>query len=181
MRASPARRPVLILSALIVLFLTGGFFFVDSFLGTPEVEQDAADEEITYLNHDIATSLDYRSDFVGDQGNTFALLGTLPLSDCTSLMSVMDDGVRIQLDDVDLADRYVQRDMAYTASVVVMTISNANTVTYETPQSRVVLSRDEVLDGLEIDNFDGIGVQEWETIRERIPMLADDTIRVTAD
>lgn len=181
MFANPAVKPVLILASLFTAFLVAGFFLVDLYVSGRNAGDAETAGEVTYENHDIATALDYRSDFIGDQGNTFALIGTLPLSENTVLMSVIDDGVRVQLERVNLASRDVQLNMAYTAAALMATISNAEYITFETPQSRVEINRDEVEESLGLGDLNEIGVNEWENVYERIPQLADDTIRVTAD
>lgn len=173
MRNRPKIKPIVVLSSLIVAFLVAGFFLVDTYLARTSADAETQDERLSYHNHDIDSALTYRSDYVGDQGNTFSLLASLPLADKTALMSVVNDGVRIELEDVTLADTSVKRDMVYSAAVIMTIISDVDSVEYATMAQRAELTRAALSARLGVVELGGDAIQNWESVRSSIPDLAE--------
>lgn len=140
-------------------------------------DKDAGDlAPVSYMDYDVEDSAAYASPYIGDQANSVALMRTLPLADVTQTYRIENSGINVGLHDVDLASLDVRRNMAFSATVFLSRISDAEFVRYMSDSSVVTIERGFLESRAEKIFRDGGSADDWREFEESIDVLADDLV-----
>ncbi|QJC22587.1 hypothetical protein HC352_08800 [Arcanobacterium buesumense] len=169
-----------IISALIVIIIvSAGFWGVYRLVVSNQLRISYDGESLlTYRTHNISDSLIYASDYVGDQGNTFSLMKTLPLNEKITQIGIIDQGVVINLHEINLNEDSIQRDILYSASVVMATIKDAKYVAYQSNLARIEVTRYDVESFIPEGALTTLNQQKWDQVRRSIPEAVPQIIAV---
>lgn len=137
-----------------------------------------SDPDITYRTHNIADSHMFVSNFVGDQENTQNILKTLPLNSDITAIDILDSGINITVHNVHLDDESTQRDILYSAAVIMTMIKDATYVSYQNGTKIIEVTRTDVESFVPEQTLSSYDQQAWNRVRRSIPEAVSSIIEV---
>ncbi|MFY9263224.1 MAG: hypothetical protein GX483_03955 [Actinomycetaceae bacterium] len=171
---------IILIMTMLTLFLIAGFL-VGAWINENSGSSESSDPAASYITHDPASAQPYVAPFVGDQANTFGLMQTLPLTQHTTYLAIVDQGVRVTVSGIDLLADETQYEMLYSAAIVMATIDDVQAVTYVDASYEIVITREFIeqyvptAHGLPLDS------PQWDDVREELPIAADHLEPVSSD
>lgn len=125
--------------------------------------------DISYRTHNPSESYQYAADHVGDQENTNKLLQSLPLNTDISSVQIIDSGIKVNLLNVNLEDEMTQRNILYSAAVIITMVKDVTYVSYTSGTKIIEVTRSDVEAFIPEEMFFTFNEQSWDRVRRAIP------------